>query len=282
MNKTNKSFAQQPFVFALLRFFSLFSVIAVASLPSVALAQHTTDLNLDLNWQNPAYIQKAFNEIALKNEYQKTDQRIIKWLQPIHYRFEYHHVKTNPMVENLFNTHLRHLSEITQHPIFPTEDTPPNLIIHLTADNEYAQVIKRFTASKVANIERDSNCMGSFKTNRHNEIVEAQIILPLDHVFSRGLLVACVVEETTQIMGLPNDSDWVNPSIANDASKVELLTGLDYILLKILYDKQLHAGMAFEQSQPIIRKRISALKDADEIKNANHQVNKSGLYPLVN
>lgn len=71
--------------------------------------------------------------------------------------------------------------------------------------------------------------MGWFKTNGKNEIISAEIVLPLDHVFSRGLLISCIIEESTQVLGLPNDSDWVHPSIANDARKVELLIGLDYI-----------------------------------------------------
>lgn len=233
-------------------------------------------------WQDSKYLLKAFNEIALKNEYQKTNQRILKWQRPIRYQFEYHHLKTNLLVENLFNTHLKHLSEITHHSILPVNKTIPNLVIHLTEDEEYANVIKRFTGSTVKNIERNSHCMGSFKTNQHNEIIQAQIVLPLDHVFSRGLLVACVVEETTQIMGLPNDSDWVNPSIANDASKVELLTGLDYILLKLLYDTNLKAGMDLKQSQPILKRKIIQLKASNEINRANNKVNASGLYLLVN
>ncbi len=124
--------------------------------------------------------------------------------------------------------------------------------------------------------------MGSFALNAQNQIEQAVVIIPVDHVYSRGLLVACIVEETTQVMGLPNDSDWVNPSIANDASRIELLTGLDYLLLKILYDSNLKAGMPLSQSQPIIKKIISDLQKNHQIKNAQHEVNKTGLYPLLN
>ncbi len=46
----------------------------------------------------------------------------------------------------------------------------------------------------------------------------------------------------------PNDSDWVSLSMANDKSVLDLLTGLDYLLLKILYDNRLHAGMSVKTS----------------------------------
>lgn len=237
--------------------------------------------NLNLTWQNPSYIQKAFNEIALKNEYKKTAKRILKWQKPIRYTFQYHESSKNPLVESLFETHLKHLAQITNLPINQTAQAN-NLTIHLTSDKNYRNVIEKFTRTAVKNIERDSHCMGSFRTNRNHEIVSAEIILPMDHVFSRGLLVACIVEESTQVMGLPNDSDWVHPSIANDASKVELLTGLDYILLKTLYDPSLQAGMNQNQSQPIIRQVIQKLQQDGVIQKAHIYVNQSGLNPYVN
>ena len=83
-------------------------------------------------------------------------------------------------------------------------------------------------------------------------------------------------------MGLPNDSDWVHPSIANDATKGELLTGLDYIFLQILYDPNLKAGMSKIQSQPIIRQVIQEMEQSNIIQRAHIQVNQSGLYPFIN
>jgi hypothetical protein len=87
-----------------------------------------------------------------------------------------------------------------------------------------------------------------FKHNKQSELISVLVIIPVDHAMSYGLLSACIIEELTQAMGLPNDSDWVIPSIANDKSVLDLLTGLDYLLLKILYDNRLHAGMSAKTS----------------------------------
>ncbi len=243
-----------------------------------------------IEWQSSSYIQKAFNEIALKNEYRQTQQRIIKWQKPIFYQFVYHNLPQNSVVEELFNAHLAHLQYITQHPIqFVSDKQPisnkqqkPNLLIHLTKDADYGRIIQQVSKNRIENIERESHCMGSFALNARHQIDQAVVIIPADHVYSRGLLVACIVEETTQLMGLPNDSDWVNPSIANDASKIELLTGLDSLLLKILYDAKLQAGMKRSQSQPIIKNIIDDLQKNGLIENAQQRVNKQGLYPLLN
>jgi len=267
----------------------LILVIALFLYASKSLAQNLQDnkpLNKTQNqfsdWQTPQYILKAFQEIALKNEYKKSNKRIVKWQQPIRYRFDYQKLKRNQLVETLFKTHLKHLADITGLNIQPAINSDANLIIYLTTDKTYADVIHRFTRSTVKNIAKHSNCMGNYKTNKQNEITQAEVVLPVDHDYSRGLLVACVVEETTQVLGLPNDASWVNPSIANDDSKIELLTGLDYIFLKLLYDSKIKAGMSQLQSQRILKKEITKLINSGVVQNAAKTVNSKGLYQLVN
>lgn len=236
-------------------------------------------------WQDKTYIQKAFNEIALKNEYKTTQTRVLKWKQPIRYEFIYQNLKTNLLVENLFNHHLKHLQNITGHSIQPHKShhrNKANLSIYLTADKTYNTTIQSASKTRVKDLHTKSHCMASFKHNQKNEIIEAQIVIPVDHVFSKGLLVACIVEEATQILGLPNDSNWVNPSIANDASKIEFLTGLDYLLLKILYDKNLKAGIPYSQNQKIIKRIIKNLEFSGEIKHASKTINNDGLFLLLN
>lgn len=255
-------------------FFTLFStLLCTFSLSSFAQTQS--------EWQNPQYIFKAFKEIALKNEYTATDQQILKWQQPIRYRFHYAGLKKSQLVETLFNEQLSHLSSITMHPISQKHQNV-NLDIYLTKDSHYAEVIKQYTQSNISNLGRESHCMGSFKTLTNGEIISGQIVIPIDHVFSRGLLVSCIVEETTQLMGLPNDSDWVQPTIANDKSKIEFLTGLDYIMLKILYSKEIKAGMKGKLLDQKITNAIKQMSINGTIQQAAKQVNRQGLYPLSN
>ncbi len=142
--------------------------------------------------------------------------------------------------------------------------------------------IDTFAPSDVKNLSRESHCMGTYHLNKQHEIVHAAIIIPVDHAMSRGLLPACIVEEITQVMGLPNDSDWVNPSIANDKSRIDLLTGLDYIMLKLLYSPDVKAGMNQNDIQPIVRRELQFYQRNGLIRKAGHLVNKAGLYPLLN
>ncbi len=259
--------------------------IILSALILFSSASHAvTEANLN-QWQDKKYIQSAFNEIALKSEYRSTQQRVLKWKEPIRYEFVYHNIKANPLIERLFDAHLNHLQNITGHSIQPHKahhQGKANLSIHLTPDANYGQVIKSVAGNQVKHMAQRSHCMASLNKNKENAIVKAQVILPVDHVFSRGLLITCIVEETTQILGLPNDSNWVNPSIANDASKIELLTGLDYLLLKILYDKSLQAGAPFPENQKTIQQVIKKLESNGEIKHASKTINQTGLFPILN
>lgn len=234
------------------------------------------------SWQDPDYIEKAFIEIALKNEYRSTDMRIRKWQTPIRYFIDFHGLKPYPPVEQMIHAHMLQLQHITHHPITPTDyKSNANLFIYITKDRDYKAVIEKYTGSKQHNLSRESNCMATFKQNSRHAIIRASVVIPIDFTMSQGLLPACVVEELTQVMGLPNDSDWVYPSVANDVSKVELLSGLDYILLKLLYSKQIEAGMSLGATRKAVRKLIKNYQAGGVIKHANFKVRQEGLYPML-
>ncbi|MCZ7391602.1 DUF2927 domain-containing protein, partial [Klebsiella pneumoniae] len=81
-----------------------------------------------------------------------------------------------------------------------------------------------------------------------------------------------VVEEITQVLGLPNDSEKVFPSIFYDKTPQDLLTGLDFILLKLLYSPSISAGMtADEAKQPLLTLIEQWLRDGT-VANADKSV----------
>jgi hypothetical protein len=64
---------------------------------------------------------------------------------------------------------------------------------------------------------------------------------------------ACIHEEITQAMGLPNDHPDVRPSIFNDDQEFALLTVHDEWLLRLLYDPRLEPGMEAATVRPILQ-----------------------------
>jgi hypothetical protein len=65
--------------------------------------------------------------------------------------------------------------------------------------------------------------------------------------------LACIHEEIAQGLGLANDSPQARPSIFNDDEEFGLLTHHDELLLRILYDDRLRAGMTAAEAAPIAR-----------------------------
>ena len=86
---------------------------------------------------------------------------------------------------------------------------------------------------------KGSTCFATIHT-KGSEIRLVAVGVPAEH--PRDVVRTCVIEELTQVMGLPNDSESVNPSIFNDRSPYVDLTEHDKFLLKILYDPRMKAG----------------------------------------
>jgi len=221
---------------------------------------------------------KLFFEIAYKNEYNqelKVD-KLRRWEKPIHYRVDYFKFPAVlEIAENMIDNHFKDLSDITALSIAKSNENP-NFRVILTKRTHYKEAIDKYTDSKIKNLDTESNCLLSFKY-LYYQIVGATVIIPVDHTMKYGLLPACIVEELTQAMGLPNDSDWVNPSVANDKSVLDLLTGLDYLMLKILYDRRLAVGMGVKQSGAIIDEILLDFEQQNLIKNAISKARKLRL-----
>ncbi|HAS26883.1 MAG TPA: hypothetical protein DCR64_15765, partial [Vibrio sp.] len=97
----------------------------------------------------------------------------------------------------------------------------------------------------------------------------------------RGKLVACIVEEITQVLGLPNDSDKAYPSIFNDHTPEDLLSPLDVVLLKLLYEPELKAGMTKSEVKPIVRKILKQYSETGVLQQASKAAQQAPLYQLI-
>jgi hypothetical protein len=87
-----------------------------------------------------------------------------------------------------------------------------------------------------------------------------------------------VVEEVTQVMGLPNDSEKAYPSIFNDKTPDDLLSPLDVILLKLLYEPELKTGMSEQQVRPIVKTILKRYKKDGVLAQAVRMSHSSELY----
>ncbi len=93
--------------------------------------------------------------------------------------------------------------------------------------------------------------------------------------------MSCIVEELTQVMGLPNDSVKVFPSVFNDLSTDAYLSGLDYLLLKMLYDSRVKTGMDEKAARSILQTIAAEYARDGLFDTAARTAAESGLSAMI-
>lgn len=232
-------------------------------------------------WQSPDYLQQAFFEVALHHEYAAGEQPVRKWLQPVKVWLE-HHTEQPERQTLLTRYHLQHLAKITGHPIsFARSREEANFIVVFSHLQLWRNDIALVSGNLMIKPPPDAACMFGIDLDDKKAIKKAWVVIPVDFAQEHRQLLSCIVEETTQAMGLPNDSDQVYPSIFNDHTPESLLTGLDALLLKMLYQPAIKPGMRAVQVRPILSNILQKWQADGTIQNAEKDVRQSELYEMM-
>ncbi|MBS97853.1 MAG: hypothetical protein CMI01_04170 [Oceanospirillaceae bacterium] len=230
-------------------------------------------------WQRPGYIADSFIEIALNSEYGVHTPRLRRWEAPVRVYLS-HEVGNRALHEELVDAHLSQLAQITGLSIRRVDRAEnANLMMFLLPES--ALLGRWREQSGQDSLPPNALCLGRLQTDRRGVIRRGWVFIPVDRARHHGQLISCIVEELTQVLGLPNDSDRVFPSIFNDRSVAQLLTGLDLVLLKLLYHEKLEAGMSPDQVRPLLNGLIEELSRAGIIARAQEQVSQGALYRLL-
>lgn len=249
--------------------------------PLIALYLAFSGVAQATHWQDKQYIEGSFFDIALRGEYERVPPRIRKWNQPL--RIWVEHGAGHPgLQQHLLMMHLTHLGNIVQLPFeFVAQRSQANVSIFFT-DTRKATGI---AASEIGDVAVDnldhSICLGNIRFNGRSEITRAIVIIPVDRAQENGKLVSCIVEEITQMLGLVNDSRFAYPTVFSDRSGNDLLTGLDYLLIKLLYLPELRSGMTISQAVPVIRRHLDTWEMDGTIESADTEIADSPLYAFV-
>ncbi len=247
------------------RLLTLIICFLLLNSPAVRAAAH---------WQQDQYITDSFIDVALNREYHsKQKAHFMRWKEPLKI-FIKSELGDPTLQQKLYSVQARHLQYITAHPLtFVQSESDANVIIVFSSSkNMRANIVKRAQIVDLDKILSDALCLANFQGNAKFEITRGLIFIPVDRVRQRGRLLDCVVEELTQLMGLPNDSTAVYPSIFNDRSIDSYLSGLDYLLLKIAYHPLLKPGMTEAQVRNKLPAILDQLRSLGEIENAQWRV----------
>lgn len=232
-------------------------------------------------WQNTDYLLQAFEDVALKQEYQAGDAPVKKWQQPVKV-WVIHHTDHAAQHQQLLEMHLRHLAALTGHPIqLASQASEANLTVAFSHLQLWHNEIALLSGNLKLKPPADALCMFGMQVDRQFAIQRAWVVIPVDLAEEHRGLVSCIVEELTQAMGLPNDAENVYPSIFNDKTPEVLLTGLDALLLKMLYSPTIKPGMQKAQLRPLLQSLLLRWQADGTIANAEKAVRQSELYDMM-
>lgn len=251
--------------------FSLFLFISFI-ISSFALAQE--------RWQDDDYIRDSFLKIALEREYKENKYpKLIRWNTPIKLFFESDSGDA-AFQKELLSVHAQHLAHITGLSIDFTDDRKTaNIFVIFTTYDNIENKVRQYIGDP-ENIRAaldEAICLGNFRHNSQHQITRGSIIIPVDYARQKRRFLDCIVEEITQLLGLPNDSNSVFPSIFNDVSIDAYLSPLDYLLLKALYSKHLQPGMDVAQVTKAFSHVLADFYANNEIHNAAYLVQRYSL-----
>lgn len=266
------------------RFCSLHRLIGVGTL---AASLHLTPLTAEtFHWQQPQYIIDSFISIALQREHGPANAELNKWQSPILFYID-DRTADEPLHARMVEQHLQHLASITGLQITAAaspEQANLNIIFSTETrlDKELQTDLSINNKAFRQEISASSVCLGRIAVDAEGRINKARVLIPVDRARAHAKLMACVVEELTQVLGLANDSTRVYPSIFNDRSFNDFLTGLDYLLLKLLYHPALSAGMKNSEVSQRVSEIVATEAFQSQIGDAHQTVRDGSLENWLN
>ena len=235
-------------------------------------------------WRPSVFLVESFVEVALRSNYSARQHPVRKWSGPVNY-FIVQQVGDEDLHRTMVSSHFEHLAKITGLPIRPASvQAAANFLVVLTSEDRLEAELPRYLGTGPAHQSKFSMhqtlCLANFVTDRKGAIVRAVAMIPADAARAGGQLASCVVEELTHAMGLSNDSLKDFPSIFSRTSGYSFLSGLDYLMLKMLYDPRVKVGMSERTVLGILHAIASEYERDRRFETAEKIAVESGLSGL--
>jgi hypothetical protein len=152
------------------------------------------------------------------------------------------------------------LARATGHPIRVT-DAAPNFWVYVVSEDErpgyaaeWARLFRGVSPADFAfasDMDLRTFCL-VIAVSEGDSAVYSGALAVVRSELSDALRLSCFHEEIAQGLGLANDSPQARPSIFNDDEEFALLTPMDLLMLRMLYDSRLRPGMREAEARPVI------------------------------
>lgn len=215
-----------------------------------------------------------FIRVALFDEYvntggqivaRETESRLRRWEQPIRMKIEFG--PSVPLAQRSkdrakISHYIKRLSRLSGVPIRLTNTGANYNVLILNEDErlaagprlqQLAPGIGSASQLAVTDMSPSTLCLVLAYSDNTNTATYAKAVAVIRGEHPDLLRLSCFHEELAQGLGLANDSPSARPSIFNDDEEFGLLTHHDELLLQILYDRRLRAGMTPQQARPIVQ-----------------------------
>jgi len=198
-------------------------------------------------------------EIVFGSEFVGEDSESVrKWTTPLRVAI---YAREPERYRALVETVLRQLRELTGLDIRLVDRSAPAqnaYVLMLGRDQFYAYAQSHLNPGKNPRTNTYLDCFGVFAAGHDGVITELTAVIP--EFVDDATKHACVVEEVTQALGLPNDSFTVKPSIFNDDDQYQDLTWQDELFLRVLYDPRVRPGMTRAAFEPLAKRIVDELR----------------------
>lgn len=221
---------------------------------------------------NDRILAENFLRVALYDEYARTGGTFVrtetasilrKWSAPVRVslKFGASVAEDRRATDRArVSSYLARLSRLTGHPVSLVE-SGANFTIHVVSEDEREALgpqlqsdMPGLSARDIADVTgmpRTTYCLVyAMSPGNTGTYTRAVAVVRAEH--PDLLRQSCFHEEIAQGLGLANDSPLARPSIFNDDEEFALLTKQDELMLKMLYNPALTAGMRIDAAKPIV------------------------------
>jgi hypothetical protein len=212
----------------------------------------------DTAWLSDEQVLQNLSTVVFGSEFVGEDSQFVrKWIGPMRVAV-YGDDKGD--YNDLVDAHLGLLRRLTGLEISRVrwDDAGVNASILFLSKPEFRRYAKEYLGKGKPGTNHNLACFGVFRANAARDIIGFSAMIPLSG--SREEIDACIVEEVTQVLGLPNDSFDIHPTIFNDDDEYHQLTWQDQLMLEVLYDPRVKPGMTRQEFTPVARTIIEQLR----------------------
>ena len=229
-----------------------------------------TDNGASLGPSTTAQLTEDFVHIALRDEYQMQNGRLVprsnpaplrRWDMPVRMSVEFGASvapATRTRDRAMIGDFAARLGRITGHDIALTGGRG-NFVVMVLSEDERRAIGPRLSALIPGIPSSDLRAVESLSPQNYCTVFAyspgpaaaySNAVAIIRAELPDRLRLSCVHEELAQGLGLANDSPEARPSIFNDDEEFALLTAHDELLLKMLYDPRLRVGMLEAEARP--------------------------------